>query len=121
MISFKALGALLDYPTGEMQAAADEIDHERSPTVSVARTLTVSLHPASRVGSRSPSGPSRKSIHATNRPLPRCSLFRTPPHPAPSTATTDATPDCTRINASRHSVETILGARARDEAMVRAV
>ena len=26
MISFKALGALLDYPTGEVQAAADEIE-----------------------------------------------------------------------------------------------
>ena len=26
MISFKALGALLDYPTGELQAAADEIE-----------------------------------------------------------------------------------------------
>ena len=26
MISFKALGALLDYPTAELQAAADEIE-----------------------------------------------------------------------------------------------
>ena len=54
-----------------------EVDRQRSPTFSVARTLTVSLHPASRASS--PEHPSRSSCTRDPSheplPLPRCLLF----------------------------------------------
>ena len=90
-------GTPTDAPTRPRDAVREgpeptEIDHTRSPTVSVARTLPVSLHAVARASSPVTQPPEPRAIHPTNRSPPSLLAVRTPRHPAPSTAPSDAAP-----------------------------
>ena len=66
------------------RANTDEIDHERSPTVSVARTLPVSLQAAARASSPDTPPPGRRAIPSRTAPPPSLLAVRPSDRPEPN-------------------------------------